>query len=218
MGLNRDDEAIRSFNKAIELGDEDGDITKRVADEYHQFAMKRQEKKEYEGARNLLRKAIKLEPENKESHQKLANSYYEQGLNYFNKHPRIYIKEDYEKAEEMFKKAIEINKNIVEAHCYLAKTFLRLSHDSNRLKRIDSALAEAEIAMKLNPNSDLANMALASAYSYKGSFGEDKGLKIQFCEKANEYYFKVLEINPNSKGAKVGLNMNNRAINRLKEK
>ena len=120
-------------------------------------------------------------------------------IKYYSKHFTSYInlvyiynkKEDYEKGFEIIYKALKIFPN---EHLF----YIELSNIWLKLDKIDMAINEIIIAIKLNPESETANynyaLILNSLYN-TARINKDKILMTEYYSQTIVQYFKVLQIN-----------------------
>ena len=113
-----------------------------------------------------LNKAIELEPNS-------ANTHYTDAL------AAVWTGYDWDKGESEFLKVIELNPSDANSHAYYAHLLLFL-------KRPDEALAQAQLALELDPLNPLIQGLVAVVYGHLGNF-----------DQAIELARKIIQVVPN---------------------
>ncbi len=132
-------------------------------------------KGQLEDARQLLEKAIKLDPGFADAYATLAFFSLIQGNDLYGKLSRAQV---LEKTEPLLKKALELDKNSVMAHTYLASVMLWYNWD------FESVEKEFKIVNKLNPSSSDAYLEFVQYLIIIGKFEE----ALELCKKSfNDY-------------------------------
>ncbi len=132
-------------------------------------------KGQLDDARQLLEKAIKLDPGFADAYATLAFFSLIQGNDLYGKLSRGQV---LEKTEPLLKKALELDKNSVMAHTYLASVMLWYNWD------FESVEKEFKIVNKLNPSSSDAYLEFVQYLIIIGKF-EDA---LDLCKKSfNDY-------------------------------
>jgi len=144
----------------------------------------------YDKAARSIEEAINLEPENKEYVKGLADVYYLEGLEFYNK-------KEYDAAERPLEESIKLDGKRAEAHCCLAKTL-------RGMKEYDKGIREADLAIKLKENYEDAYIIGADCYFKKADLTENKASKFQLYQNSRKYYSEALKLNPDSEEAERG--------------
>lgn len=166
---------------------------------YHHF--------EYKESLPYYEKALQAEPENYEIIWKYCRALVDAGEMEKDKDKQ---KEMYIKASEIIDKAIELEPNRPEGHLYAAIAYGRRALSAGakeRVKLSKKIRAEAEKAIELDPQNDIAYHVLARwhrkisnlswiekkfANIFLGGIPKDASM-----EKAVEYFKKAIDLNPN---------------------
>jgi tetratricopeptide (TPR) repeat protein len=144
LKLNRADEALSEFQKALKLDP-------RYIDTYNNLGGVYNLKGDYERAVRFFRRAILLNPGYVEAYNNLANTYFK--------------KELWDAAIELFRKAIAVNPNYANAYYGLGVAY-------NNKKMPDKAISYFEKAIKLDPLFSIAYFELGNIYIDKGMLDE----------------------------------------------
>lgn len=107
-------------------------------------------------ALNHYSEVIKLNPKNYEANWKVSRAYVDVGETFEDEDKRA---EYYKKSEKFARAAIEIDPNGSDGHLYLSIALGRVALDAGakqRIKMSKEIKKEADLAIKLNPNNDIA--------------------------------------------------------------
>jgi tetratricopeptide (TPR) repeat protein len=142
--LGRYEEAIGSFERAIDLDPEDAHPHNGLGNVYYQQGR-------YEEAIAAYQRAIELDPEIAYPHNGLGNVYYQQGR--------------YEEAIAAYQRAIELDPEVAYPHNNLGSVYADLG-------RYEEAIAAYQRAIDLDPEDASPHNGLGNVYDQQGRYEE----------------------------------------------
>jgi transglutaminase-like putative cysteine protease len=144
----------------------------QTVDDFYLRGIQKLTQKDYLGAVSDLERAYEFDSTDSKACRALASALFHAG--------------DMQKSAARFERAVSLDREDWQSAAQLAVIYLR-----DDMANYDKAITYAELATRLNPSSDLAVFALASAYERSGRLEEAERYYRQFLETFLESPFRV---------------------------